>query len=175
MHPASPDPPLSQLCLSPLATNINLRPRKRNLMRPPSYYLKGTLWDSGLLTGRRANSVRFLLVFETSSGSECGLGKGEPHLLLVPDTCGALWPVDRLASGGVCSQISPWLFPGSLWGLPIRGLFLEKYLARGTSLSSSDHSCNSSTPHQLFSWLCLVDCEPEIDLRHKNDDQGNKT
>lgn len=100
---------------------------------------------------------------------------GEPHLLLVPDTCGALWPIDRLASGGVCSQISPWLFPGLLWGLPIRGLFLEKYLARGTSLSSSDRSCNSSSPHELFSWLCLVDCEPEIDLKHKNDDQGNKT
>lgn len=27
----------------------------------------------------------------------------------------------------------------------------------------------------VFSWLCLVDREPGIDLRHKNDDQGNKT
>lgn len=86
--------------------------------------------------------------------------------------CGRLiaWPA------GACVHRFPHGFsPGSLWGLPIRGLFLEKYLARGTSLSSSDHSCNSSTPHQLFSWLCLVYCEPEIDLRHKNDDQGNKT
>lgn len=56
----------------------------------------------------------------------------------------------------------------------IRGLFLEKYLARGRSLSSSVRSCNSSSPHRLFSQLCLVDREPEIDLRHKNDDQGNK-
>lgn len=100
---------------------------------------------------------------------------GEPQLLLVSDTCGALWPVDRLASGGVCSQISPWLFPGSLWGLSHPWPFSREVPCSRTCLSSSVRSCNSSSPHRLFSRLCLVDREPEIDLRHKKDDQGNKT
>lgn len=75
---------------------------------------------------------------------------GEPHLLLVPDTCGALWPIDRLASGGVCSQISPWLFPGSLWGLPIRGLFfLRSTLLEGRVSHLTVHA--TVHPHTSYS------------------------
>lgn len=105
--PASPDPPLSQPLVSPLATCINFRPRKTKPNVFSRLLPKGHPLGFWPVTGRRANSGRFC-AFDTSPESECGLGMGEPHYswCLTPvGPCGRLiaWPagacVHRLPHG----------------------------------------------------------------------------
>lgn len=163
MHPASPDPPLSQPGVSPLATGINFRPREMKPNVSPRLLPKGHPLGFWPVTGRRANSGRFC-AFDTSPGSECGLEMGEPHYswCLTPvGPCGRLiaWPagacVHRLPHGCYLAHFEDSLSMASLG---------TAFLVRGKSLSSSDRSCDCPSPHQFF-WLCLVNCKPEIDLR----------
>lgn len=157
MHPRVPIPLFSNPVCRPWPPVSIFAQEKRNLMCFPGCL---GFWP---VTGRRANSGRFC-AFDTSPGSECGLGMGEPHYswCLTPvGPCGRLiaWPagacVHRLPHGCYLAHFEDSLSMASLGTALFEGRVSPHLTGR---------SCDSPSSHQFF-WLCLVNCEPEINLR----------